>query len=69
MRRVLFALCLLDLASAQAGGRVAVIVHGETFRQHGHQDSRDTGEAGFSDQKQASASLVKEVRRASESSL
>jgi hypothetical protein len=54
--QMLRALWLVTLALPQAlATAVAVLLHGETFRQHGHQDSREVGAAGFADQKAVSS--------------
>ena len=55
MRLLLLLLCLCGVSEGK-GGRVAVLLHGESFRAQSHQHARSTGEHGFVPQKEASLS-------------
>lgn len=50
---LLLLLSLATLLPLVSSGTVAVLVHGESFRAHGQQNSREVGEAGLEPQKAA----------------
>ena len=53
---LLLLLCCAGLCAGVRGGRVAVLLHGESFRSLSHQHARSTGQHGFQPQKEASLS-------------
>jgi len=56
----LFVLSLL-CAFAHGAGRVKVVLRGESFRQHSHQNSREIGIGGYYPQKTASRSHIEQL--------
>ena len=57
-RALLFRLLLLVGLVAASPGRVKLVVHGESFRTHSAQRSRESGVSGYAQQKQAVRSVL-----------